>query len=729
MTYSTAVPTMRRAALGALLGLCLTAGLLPEANAVSISVGFPVTHTADDNLPGSLRSALTLAEASSGSTVVFQIPVSDPGFNSTTNTATITLAQGPVVVSTSGSVSIAGGNSPSGAVVLDGAQQSRVFSVTGGTVTISALTIQNGGAQFSVTDSQGGGGILNTAALTLTNCLVTHNTSSAGGGGGINNSGPGATLVMTGCTVSQNGFQFGAGDGAGIANSGKLTVTGCTLTSNGNSGGSGNAPRGGGLFNTGTATLNTSSLSGNSAGTSGIARGTGGGGAYSSGTLTLNTCLVSGNSTIVSGGGIINSGGSLTLNACTISSNSCGRGFNNGGTGGGLYNTGTASVTNCLLANNFGYSVAGLYNGGSLTLINSTFSGNAANVALSDGTGVTPAGGLSSGPATLLNDIFYGDTLSNFNQAAPSEIVAASGTAGPTATYSDVQGGYVGAGNINADPLFVNVAGGDYQLQLNSPALHTGAAGTANNGVPLTDIVGTPRPTPPARPSMGAYEVPGTSAGFSAQGGFTLTGTQNSATAAQVVAKFLPGAANASGFTATIDFGDGSALTAGTISADPTANGVYQVTGSHTYASYGSFTVTTVITGPGGTPTATVTSTATIQPAQIAADVTSQVSVSGGGFVFNRAIRRYVQTVTIRNNGNAVAGPVSLVLDGLTPGAALFNPSGATQYAPPAGSPYQNAAGTSLGHGDTLTLVLQLTYAGSARLNYSPRVLAGPGAR
>jgi len=194
-------------------------------------------------------------------------------------------------------------------------------------------------------------------------------------------------------------------------------------------------------------------------------------------------------------------------------------------------------------------------------------------------------------------------------------------------------------------------------------------------------------------------------------------------------ARASAGAANVSGFTATIDFGDGSALTAGTISADPTANGVYQVTGSHTYASYGSFTVTTVITGPGGTPTATVTSTATIQPAQIAADVTSQVSVSGGGFVFNRATRRYVQTVTIRNNGNVIAGPVSLVLDGLTPGAALFNPSGTTQYAPPGGSPYQNAAGTSLGHGDTLTLVLQLTYAGSARLNYSPRVLAGPGAR
>jgi len=719
---------MRRAALGALLGLCLTAGLLPEANAVSISVGFPVTHTADDNLPGSLRSALTLAEASSGSTVVFQIPVSDPGFNSTTNTATITLAQGPVVVSTSGSVSIAGGNftggnSPSGAVVISGAAQSRVFTVSAGTVTLSGLTIQNGNANFS--EPEGGGGILNTAALTLSNCLVTANTSS-GIGGGINNSGAGASLTLTNSTVSTNSESFFGG--GGIASSGTLTAAGCTITGN-STGGGGSRASGAGLLNTGTATLTGCTFSSNNATPGGTSYGAGGGAAYNSGTLTLNTCLVSGNSTIVSGGGINNSGGTLTLNACTISSNSAGRVFNNSGTGGGLYNTGTASVTNCLLANNFGYSVAGLYNGGSLTLINSTFSGNAANVALSDGTGVTPAGGLSSGPATLLNDIFYGDTLSNFNQAAPSEIVAASGTAGPTVTYSDVQGGYAGAGNINADPLFVNVAGGDYQLQLNSPAVHTGAAGTANNGVPLTDIVGTPRPTPPARPSMGAYEVPGTSAGFSAQGGFTLTGTQNSATAAQVVAKFLPGAANASGFTATIDFGDGSALTAGTISADPTANGVYQVTGSHTYASYGSFTVTTVITGPGGTPTATVTSTATIQPAQIAADVTSQVSVSGGGFVFNRATRRYVQTVTIRNNGNVIAGPVSLVLDGLTPGAALFNPSGTTQYAPPGGSPYQNAAGTSLGHGDTLTLVLQLTYAGSARLNYSPRVLAGPGAR
>jgi len=727
MTYSTAIPTMRRAALCALLGLCLAAGLLPRAEALSFSAGFPVTHTADDNLPGSLRSALTLAEASNGSTVVFQIPASDPGFNSATNTATITLALGPVVVSTASSVSIAGGNSPSGAVVVDGAGQSRVFTVTAGTVFISNLTIQNGSAvagSVSFPEPEGGGGILNTANLTLSTCTIRANSSN-GSGAGINNRGGGVTLTLNNCTVSQNTNQFGGG--GGLANSGTLTATGCALI--GNSTG-GNAASGGGLLNTGTATLNVSTLSGNNASPSGIASGAGGGAAYNAGALTLNTCLVSGNSTLVSGGGINNSGGTLTLSACTLSGNSAGRASNNSGTGGGLYNVGTASVTNCLVVSNQGYNVAGLYNGGTLSLINSTFAGNMVSAAITDGTGVTPAGALSSGPATLLNDIFYGDTLSTSGSTLPSEIVATSGTAGPTVTYSDVQGGYTGTGNIGGDPLFVNVAGGDYHLQLASPARHTGAAGTAGNGVPLTDIVGPARPAPPARPSMGAYEVPGTSAGFSAQGGFTVTGTQNVSTGAQIVAKFIPGAGGASGFTATIDFGDGSALTAGTISADPAASGVSQVTGSHTYASFGTFTVAAVISGPGGTPTATVMSTATIQPAQVAANVTSQVSVFRGGFYYNRFTKIYSQTVTIKNtSAAALTGPLSLVLDGLTPGAALINPSGTTQYAPPAGIPYQNAAATSLAPGATLSLVVQMTYAGSARFGYTPRVLAGPGAR
>ena len=73
-------------------------------------------------------------------------------------------------------------------------------------------------------------------------------------------------------------------------------------------------------------------------------------------------------------------------------------------------------------------------------------------------------------------------------------------------TYSDIQGGWAGEGNIDDDPLFVNPdpANGDYHLRYNSPCI---GAGTLDPNMPDTDIEGSPRPNPPgSKPDMGAYE-------------------------------------------------------------------------------------------------------------------------------------------------------------------------------------------------------------------------------
>ena len=68
-----------------------------------------------------------------------------------------------------------------------------------------------------------------------------------------------------------------------------------------------------------------------------------------------------------------------------------------------------------------------------------------------------------------------------------------------TVYYSDVQGGWEGIGNIDADPMFVDAENGDYHLSDYSPCI---GAGTSE-GAPVDDIEGNPRGTPP---DMGAYE-------------------------------------------------------------------------------------------------------------------------------------------------------------------------------------------------------------------------------
>ena len=70
---------------------------------------------------------------------------------------------------------------------------------------------------------------------------------------------------------------------------------------------------------------------------------------------------------------------------------------------------------------------------------------------------------------------------------------------------------------------------------------------------------------------------------------------------------------SAADFTATIDWGDGTALSAGTISAGPTGSpvGTYTVSGSHTYAEQGTYPVEVFIVDTGGSRL-TVANTATV---------------------------------------------------------------------------------------------------------------------
>ena len=122
--------------------------------------------------------------------------------------------------------------------------------------------------------------------------------------------------------------------------------------------------------------------------------------------------------------------------------------------GGGMYNTSNSSpvVTNCTFYNN---SATSGFGGG---MCNFTYSS-----------------------PVVTNCILWGDS--------PQEIYDISST--PVVTYCDVQGGYTGTGNINADPLFVDAGAGDYHLQAGSPCIDVGS--NAAPSLPSTDFEGDPR--------------------------------------------------------------------------------------------------------------------------------------------------------------------------------------------------------------------------------------------
>jgi predicted outer membrane repeat protein len=216
---------------------------------------------------------------------------------------------------------------------------------------------------------------------------------------------------------------------------------------------------------------------------------------------------------------------SPTLIDCTFSGTAATDG-SDGGDGGGMHNYPDSRpvLTNVIfIGNTAARDGGGMASGESEpTLTNVTFSGNTAaehgggmynwksdsmltNVTFSGNRAVN-GGGLanSSSSPTLRNGILWGNSAGSSSQIWNLDST-------PTIAYSDVEGsGGSGEGNIDADPLFVDVDGADdvpgtldddLRLQSSSPAID--AEDPAN--CPPTDIRGLPRDD--LRCDMGAYEV------------------------------------------------------------------------------------------------------------------------------------------------------------------------------------------------------------------------------
>lgn len=234
----------------------------------------------------------------------------------------------------------------------------RVIAITSfsATVGIQNLTIQNGGAPAGYLG--GGISIWNSGnTITLTDVVVQNN--QAGDGAGITNSGSSLTLVRTvvrnnTCVTSPTSSQFAQGGGI-YTSSGSLLLVDSVIENN-------TCVSAGGLFNMGTTTIISSTISGNTATNDGstLNGGEGGGGIVngsgSSGALSIVNSTISGNKAHGHYGGIYNVNGTVQLASVTLTENIADSNSDGFGNGGGIaintaYPT-TVGVKNSILAGN-----------------------------------------------------------------------------------------------------------------------------------------------------------------------------------------------------------------------------------------------------------------------------------------------------------------------------------------------------------------------------------------
>jgi hypothetical protein len=101
-------------------------------------------------------------------------------------------------------------------------------------------------------------------------------------------------------------------------------------------------------------------------------------------------------------------------------------------------------------------------------------------------------------------------------------------------------------------------------------------------------------------------------------------------------------------------------------------------------------------------------------------NVTSSVSVSGGGLVYNRITHTGTETITITNtSGATLNGPLELLLVISNPSVTASNATGTYL-----GSPFWTSAG-SLAPGASATITVQFSYALGATFTLTPGVYSG----
>lgn len=332
-------------------------------------------------------------------------------------------------------------------------------------------------------------------------CFFTNNTANDSGGMLNNNCSP----DIRDCTFSGNTAQYGIGGGLSNQNHSSPAVTNCLFTSN-------SAPSGGGMGNldSSSPTVSGCTFTTNSSTYGGAMRNLNGcspkltnctftrntaayGGAidnYALSNPTVTSCLYNGNRADW-GGAMATDNSSPVITNTVFTMNTAQTDIANYVRGGGIYiNNGSRPVvTNCTFTSNM-----------VVTTAYPTYCW---------GGGIVNMGGST---ATVANCIFWGNSA-----ATGAQVYNESGST-LTLTYSDVQGGYAGTGNLNADPRFVRAPSngadgvrgtadddfGDLRLLAASTCKDAGLDSAVPAGI-TTDLAGLPRFSG-SHVGQGAYE-------------------------------------------------------------------------------------------------------------------------------------------------------------------------------------------------------------------------------